>query len=112
MCIVMSGYCIVSALLSISVASRALMLRNIWTICPSVSWLVGPQSVLCSDKMAEMRMVRWMCDIRVKDRVPSKKLRERLGLDDIISVLQQTSCGSMCMCCKKKTMICKEMYGV
>jgi len=32
--------------------------------------------------MAEMRMVRWMCDVKVKD--PSKELRERLGLDDII----------------------------
>jgi len=37
-----------------------------------------------------MRMVRWMCGVKVKDRVPSKKLRERLGLDDIISVLQQS----------------------
>jgi len=34
-------------------------------------------------------MVRWMCVIKIKDRVPSKELRERLGLDDIISVLQQ-----------------------
>jgi len=37
---------------------------------------------------AEMRMVRWMCDIKVKDGVQSKELRERLGLDNIISVLQ------------------------
>jgi len=29
-----------------------------------------------------MRMVRWMCDIKVKDRVPSRVARERLGLDD------------------------------
>jgi len=36
---------------------------------------------------AEMRMVRWMCDVKVKDRVPSRV--ERLGLNDIISVLQQ-----------------------
>jgi len=36
-----------------------------------------------------MRMVRRMCDIKVKDRIPSKAMRERLGLDDIISVLQQ-----------------------
>jgi len=35
-------------------------------------------------------MVRWMCDIKVKDRVSSKELRETLGLDDIISVLQQS----------------------
>jgi len=38
---------------------------------------------------AEMRMVRWMCGIKLQDRVPSIGLRERLGLVDIISVLQQ-----------------------
>jgi len=38
---------------------------------------------------AEMRMVRWMYGVKLQDRVPSKGLRERLGLDDIISVLQQ-----------------------
>jgi len=38
-----------------------------------------------------MKMVRWMCDVKVKDRVPSKEPRERIGLDDIISVLQQNS---------------------
>jgi len=30
-----------------------------------------------------------MCDVKVKDRVPRKELRERLGSDDIISILQQ-----------------------
>jgi len=34
-------------------------------------------------------MVRWMCDVKVKDRLPGKELKERLGLYDIISVLQQ-----------------------
>ena len=29
-----------------------------------------------------MRMVRWMCDMTQPDRIPSKGLRERLGLDD------------------------------
>ena len=38
---------------------------------------------------ADMRMVRWMCNVKVKDRVPSKELRERLGIDDIILILQQ-----------------------
>jgi len=38
---------------------------------------------------AEMRMVRWMCSVKLQDRVPSKGLRERLGLDDVILVLQQ-----------------------
>jgi len=34
-----------------------------------------------------MRMIRWICNVKVKDRVPSKELRERL--DDIILILQQ-----------------------
>ena len=38
---------------------------------------------------AEMRMVRWMCNVKVKDRVPSKELRERLRIDDI------TGCDGM-----------------
>ena len=37
----------------------------------------------------EMRMVRWMCDVKLKDRLTSKELRERLGIDDIALVLQQ-----------------------
>ena len=37
----------------------------------------------------EMRMVRWMCGVKLKDRLPSKELRERLGIDDIALVLQQ-----------------------
>ena len=36
-----------------------------------------------------MKMVRWMCNVKVEDRVPSKELRERLGEDDIILILQQ-----------------------
>ena len=35
---------------------------------------------------AEMRMVRWMCCVKLKDRLPSKELRERLGVDDIALV--------------------------
>ena len=40
-------------------------------------------------QQAEMRIVRWMCGIKLKDRLPSKELRERLGIDDIALVLQQ-----------------------
>jgi len=52
-----------------------------------------------------MRMVTWMCDVKVKDRVPSKELRERLGKDDIVLILQQNRCDGMGMCCEKKTLI-------
>jgi len=30
-----------------------------------------------------------MCNVKVKDRVPSNELRDRLGIDDIILILQQ-----------------------
>jgi len=36
-----------------------------------------------------MRMVRWMCGVKLKDRVSNKELRERLGIVDITSLLQQ-----------------------
>jgi len=56
---------------------------------------------------AEMRMVRSMCDVKLKDRFPSKELRERLNIDDIALVLQQnrTGCDGIDMCCKEKMMI-------
>jgi len=38
-----------------------------------------------------MRMVRWMCGVKLKDRLPRKELRERLGIDDRALVLQQNS---------------------
>ena len=40
-------------------------------------------------QQAEMRMVRWMCNVKVKDRVPSKEFIERLGIDHILLILQQ-----------------------
>jgi len=29
-------------------------------------------------------IIRWMCGVKLQDRIPSKELRARLGLDDII----------------------------
>ena len=54
---------------------------------------------------AEMRMVRWMCGNKLKHRLPSKELRERLGIDDIALVLHRTGCVGMGMCCEKIMMI-------
>ena len=53
-----------------------------------LTWPVRKENVVALQR-AEMRMVRWMCGIKVKDRLPSKELRERLGIDDIALVLQQ-----------------------
>ena len=58
---------------------------------------------------AEMKMVRWMCGVEVKDKSSSKGLRERLGLDDIISVLQQNRLHWYWRVAKR---LCEELYGV
>jgi len=51
-------------------------------------WSVRKENVVALQQ-AEMRMVRWMCGVKLKDRLPSKELHERLGIDDIALVLQQ-----------------------
>jgi len=72
----------------------------------SETWPIRKENEVALQR-AEMRMVRWICGIKLQDRVPSKGLRERLGLDDIMSVLQQNSAmvWALGMCCKKKTMM-------
>ena len=54
----------------------------------SETWPVRKENLMALQR-AEMRMVRWMCGVKLKDRLPSKELRERLGIDDIALVLQQ-----------------------
>ena len=54
----------------------------------SETWPVRRENVVALQR-AEMRMVRWMCGVKLKDRLPSKELRERLGIDDIALALQQ-----------------------
>jgi len=54
----------------------------------SETWPVKKENEVALQR-AEMRMVRRMCNFKVKDRVPSNELRERLGIHDIILILQQ-----------------------
>jgi len=54
----------------------------------SETWPVRKENVVALQR-AEMRMVRWMCGVKLKDRLPSKELRERLGIDDIALVFLQ-----------------------
>jgi len=70
----------------------------------SETWPVRKESEVALQQ-AEMRMVRWMCNVNTTDRVPSKVLRERVGIGNIILVLQKTACDGMGMCCE-------EMYGI
>ena len=68
--------------------------------------LHGRKENVVALQRADMRMVRWMCGVKLKDRLPSKELRERLGIDNIALVLQQNRLHiGMGMCCKKKMMI-------
>ena len=54
----------------------------------SETWPIRKENEV-SLQREEIRMVRWMCCIKLKDRVPSKGPRERLDIDDIILVIQQ-----------------------
>ena len=50
---------------------RSIMLHG------SETWPVGKENQVAL-QLTEMRMVRWMCGIKLQDRVTSKGLRERL----------------------------------
>ena len=66
------------------------------------------------NEMALQRaVVRWMCGIKLKDRVSNKELREKLGIVDIMSLLQQTGYDGVDMCCKKRIMIgCRNVWSI
>jgi len=51
----------------------------------SETWPVRKENVVALQR-AEMRMVKWMCSIKEKERFPSKQLKKRLGIDDITLV--------------------------
>ena len=52
----------------------------------SETWPVRKENEVALQR-ADMRMVRWMCGVKLKDRFPSKELRDRLGIDDTALVL-------------------------
>jgi len=72
-----------------------IMRERLYSSCVRCSMLHGSEiwPVRKENEVAlrrpEMRMVRWMCGIKLKDRFPNKDLRKRLGIDDIALVLQQ-----------------------
>ena len=77
----------------------------------SETWPVRKENEVAL-QWAEIRMVRWMCNVKVKDRVPSKELRERLGVDDINWYYSKTGCNGMGMCCERRHWLGEEMYGI
>jgi len=61
----------------------------------SETWPVRKENEVALQR-AEMRMVRWMSNVKVKDRVPSKELKERLGIDDTSHNRASRDCGLTC----------------
>jgi len=55
----------------------------------SETWPVRKENEMVLQR-TQMRMVRWMCGIQLKDSVPNRELRERLEIDDIVLILQQS----------------------
>jgi len=54
----------------------------------SETWPVRKENEVALQR-PKMKIVRWMRNVKVKNKVPSNELRERLGIDDIILILQQ-----------------------
>jgi len=65
------------------------------------TWPVRKENVVALQQ-AEIRMVRWMCGIKLKDRFPSKELRERLGIDDSIGITAEQAALVWACAAKKR----------
>jgi len=79
----------------------------------SETWPVRKENEMVLQR-AEIKMVRWICGIKLKDRVPNKDLRERLEIDDIVSILEQNRLRWYGCVLRKEDNDCvkKCMYGV
>ena len=54
----------------------------------SETWPVKAEDLSCMERN-DMRMIRWMCNVTLKDRVSSSDLRKRLKLDSISECMQK-----------------------
>ena len=73
----------------VSVIMRRKLYRRCVRSCmlhDSETWPVKKENELTLQR-AEMIMIRWMCGVKV--RFTCSELRERLGIDDIITVVQK-----------------------
>ena len=71
-----------------------LMRGKLYTSCVHSCMLHGSKTwpVKKDNKLTlqwpDIRMIRWMCAVEITDRFTSIELREILGIDDIITVVQ------------------------
>jgi len=74
----------------VSLQMRGKLYRNCVLGCMlhgSETWSVKKENELTL-LQGEMRMIRCMCGVKVTDRFMCSELRDRLGIDDIITVVQ------------------------
>jgi len=60
----------------------------------SETWSVKKENELTL-QWAEMRMIMWMCGVKMTDTFTCSQLRERLGIDDITTVIQRHRLNGM-----------------
>ena len=54
----------------------------------SETWSVKKENEMTLQR-AEMRMISWMCGVKLTDTFTCSELRQRLGTDDIIAVIRR-----------------------
>ena len=53
----------------------------------SETWVVKEEDTMCLER-ADRAMIRWICGVSFRDRVPSSELRSQLGLRSIDDLMQ------------------------
>jgi len=79
----------------------------------SENWLVRKENEV-AHQQAEMRLVRWMCGMKLQDRVPSKALRERetrIRRHNLGTTAKQVVMVLACVA-KRRQWLGEEMNGV
>ena len=71
------------------------MKGRVYTVCVrsamlygSETWAINSEQVARVDR-TEMRMVRWMCGVSLRERCTNMELREKLGIESVSDVLRR-----------------------
>jgi len=62
--------------------------------CRSEMWLFKGENELALHQ-TEVRMIRWMCGVKLRDELSCVELRQCIGIEDIVKVVQRNRlrCG-------------------
>ena len=99
------GLCCITLLVVQWASMRSSMLHG------SETWPLRKENVVAFQR-AEMRMVRWMCGIKLKDRFPSKELRETIYRWHSIGITAEQAALIWVCAAKRRWRLGEEMLGV